>query len=112
MQKKIKRRVFLTAGLSALGVATSGCGAAVYSADIATSVGRVDLQLSGHTHGGQVRIPFYGALRLPPLGQRYPSGLYRSGSMLHYTNRGVGMVSPLVRFNCRPEITVFACHPA
>ena len=81
-------------------------------ADIAASVGRVDLQLSGHTHGGQVRIPFYGALRLPPLGQRYPSGLYRSGSMLHYTNRGVGMVSPLVRFNCRPEITVFACHPA
>lgn len=81
-------------------------------ADIAASVGRIDAQLSGHSHGGQVCLPLYGPLILPTLGERYPSGLYRTGTLLHYTNRGVGMMSPLVRFNCRPEITVFTCHRA
>ena len=76
-------------------------------AEVASSNGRFDLQLSGHTHGGQIQLPLYGALKVPPLGARYPSGLYHVGSMLHYTNRGLGMISPHVRFDCRPEITVF-----
>ncbi|HTK08671.1 MAG TPA: metallophosphoesterase [Ktedonobacteraceae bacterium] len=76
-------------------------------AEVAAATGRFDLQLSGHTHGGQVQLPFYGVLRVPPLGERYPAGLYHVRSMHHYTNRGIGMVEPHVRFDCRPEITVF-----
>jgi len=79
-------------------------------ADVAAVTGRISLQLSGHSHGGQVRIPFYGAPILPTLGQKYSDGLYRIKAMLHYTNRGVGMVPTQVRFNCRPEIAVFTCH--
>jgi predicted MPP superfamily phosphohydrolase len=76
-------------------------------ADASAKTGRFDLQLSGHSHGGQVVAPFYGPLILPYLGQKYPSGLYRVGGMFQYTNRGVGMIDPPVRVNCRPEITIF-----
>ena len=81
-------------------------------ADISAASGRFDLQLSGHSHGGQVVLPFVGPLVLPPLARRYPLGRYQVGGMIQYTNRGVGMVAPLartrfhVRFNCRPEITM------
>lgn len=69
---------------------------------------RVDLQLSGHSHGGQVRIPFIGALYTPPYGSKYTNGLYRvANSQLQvYTTRGIGMTRLPVRFNCRPELTV------
>ncbi len=80
-------------------------------ADVAASPGRFDLQLSGHSHGGQVQLPLYGPLQLPPLGIHYPAGLYQVQSLLQYTNRGIGMVSPHVRFDCRPEITVFSFFP-
>jgi predicted MPP superfamily phosphohydrolase len=76
-------------------------------ADVTAHVGRYDLELSGHSHGGQVRVPLAGALALPPLAHNYPCGLYQVKDLLHYTNRGLGMVSPRVRLNCRPEITVF-----
>lgn len=76
-------------------------------ADVTAQVGRYDLSLSGHSHGGQVRLPLAGAIALPPLADKYPCGLYHVKNMLHYTNRGLGMVSPRVRLNCRPEITVF-----
>ncbi len=76
-------------------------------AEISSATGRFDLLLSGHSHGGQISIPFLGPPKLPPYGQKYPVGLYQIGEMLQYTNRGVGMVKPRVRFNCRPEITVF-----
>jgi predicted MPP superfamily phosphohydrolase len=76
-------------------------------ADISSQKGLFDLQLSGHSHGGQVVIPFYGPIILPYLGRKYPSGLYKVGGMWQYTNRGVGMTEPAVRFNCRPEITIF-----
>jgi len=76
-------------------------------ADLSAATGRFDLQLSGHTHGGQVVIPFLRPPVLPHYGHRYPSGLYRVGTMWQYTNRGVGMASPRFRFNCRPEITLF-----
>jgi predicted MPP superfamily phosphohydrolase len=66
---------------------------------------RVGLQLSGHSHGGQVRVPGRGALILPRLGKKYDMGLYNVNGTLLYVNRGVGMVSPHVRFNCPPEIT-------
>jgi uncharacterized protein len=76
-------------------------------ADLSAETGRFDLQISGHSHGGQVVLPFIGAPRLPPYGIKYPAGLYQVGQMLQYTNRGIGTINPPVRFNCRPEITVF-----
>ncbi len=66
----------------------------------------VDLQLSGHSHGGQVRLPWMGAPILPLLGRKYPMGLYRVGNMQLYTNRGLGVINPPVRWNCPPEITL------
>jgi hypothetical protein len=75
-------------------------------ADISAATDRFDLQLSGHSHGGQVVLPLFGPPIVPPLAQKYPLGLYRVGKMWQYTNRGLGMVKPQVRFNCRPEITV------
>jgi predicted MPP superfamily phosphohydrolase len=76
-------------------------------ADVSAPTGRFDLQLSGHSHGGQVRLPFIGAPYLPPYARRYPCGLYEVDGMLLYTNRGLGMFPPHIRFLCRPEITVF-----
>ncbi|MDI6769205.1 MAG: metallophosphoesterase [Anaerolineales bacterium] len=76
-------------------------------ADESGATGRFDLQISGHSHGGQVALPFIGPPITPYLAHKYPSGLYRVGEMLLYTNRGVGMVDVPIRFNCRPEITVF-----
>lgn len=69
--------------------------------------GRVTLQLSGHTHGGQIRIPGIGAFILPYLGRKYDLGLYNVNDMLLYTNRGIGVISEPVRYNCPPEITQF-----
>lgn len=70
-----------------------------------SQVGPIALQLSGHTHGGQVRLPFLGTPILPKLGEKYVQGLYRVNESWVYTNRGVGMVSMPIRFNCPPEIT-------
>jgi predicted MPP superfamily phosphohydrolase len=68
----------------------------------------VDLYLCGHTHGGQVRLPFYGAvMTLDKYGKRFEAGLYRVGAMTAYVNRGLGMDPPPVRFLCRPEVAVF-----
>lgn len=76
-------------------------------ADISAPTGRFDLQISGHSHGGQVIVPFVGPIVVPNYAHKYPLGLYQVGEMLQYTNRGVGMIRPRIRFNCRPEITVF-----
>jgi predicted MPP superfamily phosphohydrolase len=67
----------------------------------------VDLMLSGHTHGGQVRLPFVGALNLPIGGRKYPEGWFKVGSMQLYVNRGIGTIGVPFRFDCPPEITVF-----
>jgi uncharacterized protein len=64
------------------------------------------LQLSGHTHGGQVRIPGGGPILLPALGRRYPAGLYHAREMPLYVTRGVGVLFPYVRVACPPEVTV------
>ena len=76
-------------------------------ADISAATEKFSMEISGHSHGGQVRIPFWQPDILPPYGKKYPLGMYQVGNMIQYTNRGVGMVLPAVRFNCRPEITVF-----
>lgn len=74
-------------------------------ADNFANDGRISLQLSGHSHGGQVRLPGMGALRLPKLGQKYDQGLYQVKDMWLYTNRGIGLLGPPIRFNCPPEVT-------
>jgi predicted MPP superfamily phosphohydrolase len=75
----------------------------------------VDLYLCGHTHGGQVALPFYGALMtLSRHGKKYESGFYKAGNMDLYISRGIGMEggkAPRVRFWARPEITVFDIGP-
>lgn len=70
----------------------------------------IHAQLSGHSHGGQVRLPWVGHLLTPPLARKYVQGLYRVGNHNHYMqlyiNRGLGTTILPVRFFCRPEITV------
>jgi uncharacterized protein len=76
-------------------------------ADQVVEYGGVDLMLSGHTHGGQVRLPFLGATVRPPLGRKYVKGLFRLPNDLQlYVNRGIGAMMLPVRFRCRPEITL------
>jgi predicted MPP superfamily phosphohydrolase len=63
-------------------------------------------QLSGHTHGGQIRIPGVGPIGLPVHGKRYVMGLEHAAGMPIYTARGVGVYRPPLRFNCPPEVTI------
>ncbi|HUW56498.1 MAG TPA: metallophosphoesterase [Planctomycetota bacterium] len=66
---------------------------------------RVELVLSGHTHGGQIRLPVIGAvLTQSRVGRRYAWGLARKGDTLIYTTCGVGWALVPVRFNCPPEV--------
>jgi predicted MPP superfamily phosphohydrolase len=67
----------------------------------------VGLVLSGHTHGGQVRIPLLGAMALPDLGRKYVEGWFRFGGLQLYVNRGIGTVGLPFRLDCPPEITLF-----
>lgn len=75
----------------------------------------VDLYLAGHTHGGQVAIPFYGAIiTMSKYGKQYESGKYIVSKIILYVNRGLGMegeFAPKIRFCARPEITVFDISP-
>ena len=72
----------------------------------------VSLMLSGHTHGGQVRIPLLGAFHLPPGGRKYVEGWFPMDGLQLYVNRGIGSVGVPFRFNCRPEITSFTLRTA
>jgi uncharacterized protein len=76
---------------------------------------RPDLYLAGHTHGGQVALPFYGALiTLSRFGKKYEAGKYDVEKTTLYVNRGVGMEggsAPRFRFFSRPEIAVFDIVP-
>ena len=72
----------------------------------------IDLVLAGHSHGGQVRLPFVGALILPPLGEKYVEGYFRFDRMQLYVNRGIGTVGLPFRLNCPPEITLLTLQPA
>jgi hypothetical protein len=80
----------------------------VHEPDFADHVVRypVDLQFSGHSHGGQVRFPLVGAPFLPDLAQKYPWGMRRVGPLTLYTNIGLGTIRMAIRFNCPPEITL------
>ncbi|MBI5408882.1 MAG: metallophosphoesterase [Nitrospirae bacterium] len=66
------------------------------------------LILSGHSHGGQVRIPFWGPLYLPPYVDKYDMGFFNTDAGPLYVNPGLGYFHLPVRFFCRPEITVFS----
>ena len=81
-------------------------------ADTSAASGRFDLQLSGHSHGGQVRFPLLPPPVLPFMAERYPKGLYRVGHMWQYTNIGLGTISLPIRFFCRPEITELTLTPS
>lgn len=74
-------------------------------ADTYAQDGRISLQLSGHSHGGQIRLPLVGPLILPYLGWKYDLGLYQVNDMWLYTNGGLGVTNEPIRFNCPPEIT-------
>jgi predicted MPP superfamily phosphohydrolase len=66
------------------------------------------LQLSGHTHGGQIRVPGVGPVGLPIHGKRHVMGLSNANGMPVYTARGVGVYRPPMRFNCPPEVTIIS----
>lgn len=73
----------------------------------------IELQLSGHSHGGQIKIPFFGALVKPPYGEKYFEGLYTIGKeypLTLYVNRGLGTTRLPFRFLSKPEITVFTLN--
>lgn len=90
------------------------CHAPDYVADLAAHpAGKsVDLVLSGHTHGGQVRLPLVGALDLPPGGKKFIEGWFRVGTTQLYVNRGIGTIGVPFRFDCPPEITSLTLRPA
>lgn len=67
---------------------------------------KFDLMLAGHSHGGQVRIPFHGPLLVPFGVDEYNLGLYQTKAGPLYVNPGIGWYPVPLRFNCRPEITV------
>lgn len=69
-------------------------------------------QLSGHTHGGQIRIPGVGAVGLPIHGKRYVMGANVADGMQIYTSRGVGVYRPPLRFNCPPEVSIVTLKAA
>ena len=66
----------------------------------------VDLQLSGHTHGGQVTIPLMPPLYLPAMAKKYIWGLFKIRALTLYTNAGIGTVNIPARWNCPPEVTL------
>lgn len=66
----------------------------------------VDLQLSGHSHGGQIRFPYVPPFFLPQLAKKYIWGLYKINALTLYTNPGLGTVNLPLRMNCPPEITL------
>ena len=76
--------------------------------------GVVDLMLSGHTHGGQIRLPFIGTPRLllAKGGRRFVHGHFNLGPMQLYVNRGIGTVKLPVRYLCPPELTLITLQPA
>lgn len=81
----------------------------VHEPDFADEASRypVDLQLSGHSHGGQVWLPGIGAPWLPRYARKYPRGHYMVGNLPLYTNVGLGTIRVPVRLNCTPEVTLF-----
>lgn len=67
---------------------------------------RIDLALSGHTHGGQVIIPFYGPPIIPVKNKKYTSGLIKLHDSSLFISKGIGWAVLPIRVNCYPEIAV------
>jgi predicted MPP superfamily phosphohydrolase len=67
----------------------------------------VNLQLSGHSHGGQVQVPFLGPLITPPLGSKFYEGFYQLDELTLYVNKGLGTTRQPYRFLAPPEISFF-----
>lgn len=80
--------------------------------DFADYVAHADLQLSGHSHGGQIRIPLIGAPYLPAMGRKYPRGLRQIGPLTLYTNVGIGTIVLPIRLACPPEVTLITLRRA
>jgi predicted MPP superfamily phosphohydrolase len=70
------------------------------------------IQLSGHSHGGQIRLPLLSNIAAPSGGRRYVAGLNHAAGMPVYTSRGVGVYRPPIRFRCPPEVTLITLEPA
>jgi len=68
----------------------------------------IPIQLSGHSHGGQICLPGGSPIRLPVYAFKYPYGLQRvpDTNTLVYTTAGVGVTFPPIRVNCRPEVAI------
>ena len=67
----------------------------------------IDFVISGHTHGGQVVLPFLGALYIPsPFGQKYLAGLIRDQERQTYVSRGLGLFFVPIRINCPPDVSL------
>ncbi|MBT2573573.1 metallophosphoesterase [Bacillus sp. ISL-51] len=81
----------------------------VHEPDAALKIGGhpVNLQLSGHTHGGQIQLPFFGPLITPPYGKIYTDGMYTLNDTAIYVNRGLGTTRLPLRFLAKPEIALF-----
>jgi predicted MPP superfamily phosphohydrolase len=102
---------------AAVGEATAAdaCLLVSHNPDVAETLRdpRVGLMLSGHTHGGQVVVPGYGAPIVPSrYGQKYLRGLVDAPVTRVYVSRGLGTVSPPMRFGCRPELTLITLKSA
>ncbi|MFA1818728.1 metallophosphoesterase [Virgibacillus oceani] len=69
----------------------------------------VDIQLSGHSHGGQIRLPFFGDVYTPAYAEKYVEGKYtiQNGKLDLYVNKGIGTTRVPYRFLCQPEIHLF-----
>lgn len=67
---------------------------------------RIALQLSGHSHNGQIRFPLIGPIRLPKMAKKYPYGLYRRESDCLFVTRGIGTLAVPIRLLCRPEVAI------
>jgi len=65
---------------------------------------KTDLAFAGHSHGGQIRIPFWGPLWTPDGTGKYVSGWFHEGRGKMYVSRGLGNSILPIRFNCRPEV--------
>ncbi|MEK4535231.1 MULTISPECIES: metallophosphoesterase [Peribacillus] len=75
-------------------------------ADISSKY-NIKYQISGHSHGGQVQIPFAGALVTPPYAEKYREGTYEIDSLTLHVNRGLGTTRLPYRFLSRPELTIY-----
>lgn len=79
-----------------------------HSPDILPKVPKkVDLTLAGHTHGGQIRLPFFGAIKTPSeFGNKYSQGLIKEDGKNMIVTKGIGTSILSIRFNCMPEIVI------